>query len=91
MAATLVDSLVDTLNSYREGSLFNKIWDNTVTLAKHCNIGVAPPGLPGRQVTQSFRLEGYYISTPIVQRQVDTDKESFWAKFIPSNCRCASL
>lgn len=33
-AVTLVDSLVDTLNSYREGSLFNEIWDNTVTLAE---------------------------------------------------------
>lgn len=32
-AVTLVDALVDTLNSYREGSLFNEIWDNTVTLA----------------------------------------------------------
>lgn len=77
-AVTLVDSLVYTLNSYREGSLFNEIWDNTVTLAEQCNIGVAPPG---RQVTPSSRLEGYYISTPIVplQRQVNTDKESFRA------------
>ena len=34
-AVTLVDS--DTLESYREGSLFNDIWDNTLTLTEQCN------------------------------------------------------
>uniref|UniRef100_A0A3B3DJS2 DUF4371 domain-containing protein n=1 Tax=Oryzias melastigma TaxID=30732 RepID=A0A3B3DJS2_ORYME len=32
-AVTLVDALVDTLESYREGSLFNVMWDNAL---KHC-------------------------------------------------------
>lgn len=81
VAITLVDSLVDTLDSYREGSLFNDIWDKTLTLAEQCNISATPPG---RQVTPSSRLEGHYISTPIVQRQVNTEKESFrTGSFIP--------
>lgn len=46
--------------------------------------GVVPQDYPRCQVTLSLRLEGYYISTPIVQRQVNTDKESFCgASFIP--------
>ncbi|XP_069482613.1 zinc finger MYM-type protein 1-like [Ambystoma mexicanum] len=80
-AVNLVDSLVDTLNSYREGSVFNEIWNNTMTLAEQCNIAVAPPG---RQVTPSSRLEGYYISMPIFQRHANTHKETFRAgTFIP--------
>ena len=80
VAVTLVDSLVDTLNSYREGSVFNEIWDNAMALAEQCSVGVASR----RQVTPSSRLEGYYISTPIAQRQVNTDKESFrTGSFIP--------
>ena len=75
-----MDSLVDTLNSYREGSVFNEIWDNAMALAEQCSVGVASR----RQVTPSSRLEGYYISTPIAQRQVNTDKESFrTGSFIP--------
>lgn len=80
-AVTLADSLVDTLESYREGSLFNDIWDNTLTLTEQCNISATPPG---RQVRPSSRLEGHYLSTPIVQRQVSTEKESFrTGSFIP--------
>ncbi len=33
MAATLVDYLVDTLNSERDDSHFKEIWDKTVTCA----------------------------------------------------------
>ena len=82
-AVTLVDSLVDTLESYREGSLFNDmIWDNTLTLTEQCNISVTHP--PGRQVRPSSRLEGHYTLNPIVQRQVNTEKESFrTGSFIP--------
>lgn len=57
-AVTLVDSLVDTLESYREGSLFNDIWDNTLTLTEQCNICATPPG---REVRPSSRLEGHYM------------------------------
>ncbi|KAF3849576.1 hypothetical protein F7725_019295 [Dissostichus mawsoni] len=57
-AVTLVDSLVDPLESYREGSLFNDIWDNTVTIAEQCNISVAPPG---RQVKRRFSKENGVI------------------------------
>ncbi|MEQ2289839.1 hypothetical protein AMECASPLE_037366 [Ameca splendens] len=64
-------TLVDTLESYREGSLFNDIWDNTVTLTEQCNISAAPPG---RQVRPSCLLEGHYLFTPVVQTQVSTEK-----------------
>lgn len=74
IAVTLVDSLVDTLNGYREGSVFNEIWDNTMTLAEQCSVSVVSSGC---QVTPSSRIEGFYISTPIAQRQVSTDKESY--------------
>lgn len=75
IAVTPADSLVDTVESSREGSVFNEIWDNTVTLTEQCNIS-APP--PGRQVRPSSRLEG------LVQRQVNTEKESFrTGSFIP--------
>lgn len=78
-AVTLVDSLVDTLESYREGSVFNDIWDNTLT--EQSNISATPPG---RQVRPCIRHEGHYLFTPIVQRQVNTKKESFWTgSFIP--------
>lgn len=80
-AVTLVDSLVDTLESYREGSLFNDIWDNTLTLTEQCNISATPSG---RQVRPSSLLEGHYLFTPIVQRQERTEKESFrTGSFIP--------
>lgn len=81
IAVTLVDSLVDTLNGYREGSVFNEIWDNTMTLAEQCSVSVVSSGC---QVTPSSRIEGFYISTPIAQRQVSTDKESYrTGSFIP--------
>ena len=39
---------------------------------------------PGRQVRPSSRLEGHYTFNPIVQRQVNTEKESFrTGSFIP--------
>lgn len=80
-AVTLVDSLVETLGSYREGPVFNDIWNKTVTLAKKFNISATTLG---RQVTSSSRLEGHYISTTVVERQVATKKESFQAGlFIP--------
>ena len=43
-----------------------------VSFAEQCNIGAAPPG---RQVTPSFSFAGYYISTPIVKKQGNTDKD----------------
>uniref|UniRef100_A0A8C6SRB2 Zinc finger MYM-type protein 1-like n=1 Tax=Neogobius melanostomus TaxID=47308 RepID=A0A8C6SRB2_9GOBI len=80
-AVTLVDSLVDTLQSYREGSLFNDIWDNILTLTEQCNISATPSA---RQVKPSSLLEGHYLFTPIAQRQVSTEKESFrTGSFIP--------
>lgn len=87
-AVTLVDSLVDTLSSLREGVLFDEIWEKTVTLAEQCNIGAAPPG---RQVTPSSSLAGYYISTPIVQKQGNTDKESFCKGSFIQLLMCFSL
>lgn len=33
VAVTLVDTLVDTLNNYRKGSIFNEIWENAMALA----------------------------------------------------------
>lgn len=75
-----MDALVDTLNGYQEGFIFNKSWNNATGLSEQCSVSVAS----GRQVTPRFRLEGYYIFTPIAQRQVNTDKESFrTGSFIP--------
>lgn len=37
-AVTLVDSLLDTLQSYREGSLFNDLWGNTLTLTEQTSV-----------------------------------------------------
>ncbi|XP_051803041.1 uncharacterized protein LOC127533608 [Acanthochromis polyacanthus] len=80
-AVTLVDSLIDTLESYREGSLFNDIWDNTLTLTEQCNISVTHP--PDRQVRPSSMLEGHYTFNPIVQRQVNTEESFQTGSFIP--------
>lgn len=57
IVVTLVDSLVDKLNGYRECFVFNGSWDNTMTLAEQCSVNVVSSG---RHVTPSSRIEGYY-------------------------------
>lgn len=74
VAVTLVDSVVNALNSYREGPAFDKIWANVMTLADECSVNA---GTTGCQVKPSSRLEGHYLSLPVAQRQVNLDKQSF--------------
>lgn len=81
VAVTLVDSVVNALNSYREGPAFDEIWANVISLADECSVN---GGTTGRQVKPSSRLEGHYLSLPIAQRQVNMDKESFrTGSFLP--------
>lgn len=80
-AVALVDSLIETFNDYRQRSHFEQIWDNSMNLAQQCNIS---PLTPKREVKVSSRLDGHYVTSPIVKRQMEMDKDTFHkSTFIP--------
>lgn len=80
-AVSLVDALVDTLQSFKvNGALFDEMWEEAMSLKEQCSVSVSTPV---REVTQSTKLNDY-IFTPITHRGHGTDKESFRSgSFIP--------
>ncbi len=75
-AVALVGSLIETFNYYRQ-----RIWDNSMNLAQQCNIS---PLTPKREVKVSSRLDRHYLTSPIVKKQMEMDKDTFHTStFIP--------
>ncbi|XP_034064839.1 zinc finger MYM-type protein 1-like isoform X2 [Gymnodraco acuticeps] len=78
-AVDLVESLVQTLNDFRQESFFDNLWDEVLNISEQCDTAIQPAAK--RQKRLSSKLAESFVLTTVGQRETEQDKHGFRTAF----------
>lgn len=74
-AVDLVETLIDTFQSYKTEQVFGDLWDTVLELAKQCDISI--DAAPKRKRKLSAQLQGYHVLSTVGSHDMGNDKDYY--------------